>query len=179
MNVNYMRRFIVIPALILLSLVFPSSGSAFQNEPDGFRGIKWGELFVDRKDMDPVRMPPYDDDEVEMHIKLTPEPPLGDVDLFSVRYEFWRGRFIGGIAGIRSESDFRKVKSICEGRFGPVHRETIYPEEYIWKGDKATIRLRLAETRAVGVLAISSSRLREEQYKIRRERDKAAVEKGF
>jgi len=37
-----MRRLVLVCMAVCLSMMVPLLSSAFQNEPDGFRSIKWG-----------------------------------------------------------------------------------------------------------------------------------------
>lgn len=77
--------------LVILSIVlFTFNAFAFQNEPDGFRGIKWGTNIKTFKDM--IRVGKAYDGCI-FYDRHNDKLQLGTVDLQGIYYYFWDNKF--------------------------------------------------------------------------------------
>jgi len=73
--------------IALSSLVF-----AFQNEPDGFRGIKWGTSINDLPDMELIEGGDYGDGRKSYH-RRNDKMAIGNAKLKEIVYMFWQDQF--------------------------------------------------------------------------------------
>lgn len=167
------RKSIVVTAL-MLSFALPCFG--FQNEPDGFRGIKWGEDISDRDDMAPRSAGA---DKTVSFTRKGDEAFLGGVMLDVLTYEYWDGKFSGVFMLFRDADRFLKMKGICFEKYGKVKRRARYPESYVWEGKKAVVYLEYDSIRNSGSMSISSVRFLEEKRSFDKAKAKEGAEKGF
>ncbi len=108
-----MKKVTVVVLVAVMVLVLSVGVLAFQNEPDGFRGLKWGD-------------PPTEDMVFFMAVSnndgyFLPEDKmqLGDVELSRVVYAFYEGeRFIAALLYAKGEDNYDLLETICKGRFG-------------------------------------------------------------
>lgn len=82
-------------ALVLISVVLSASFackcSAFENEPDNFRGIKWGTTLADLPDMVVQRT----SGEEKICQRKNDKMQIGDATLNTLEYAFYKERFYG------------------------------------------------------------------------------------
>jgi len=97
------------------------SNSTYKNEPDGFRGIKWGTdistlTYLKATKNDAGKFPGMD-----AFQKAEDELSIGDVKLKSVTYYFWKGKFAGVrivVDRFRPSGNLNKLSEILVGKFG-------------------------------------------------------------
>ena len=118
-----MRKVTVVLMVLIVSAL--SLGAfAFQNEPDGFRDLKWGD-------------PPTEDMEFTFEVNIRkdyirPEDKmsLGEVKLELILYGFvevdGKLKFFNANLCFVNESRFTILKTICEEKFGPPTSEESY-----------------------------------------------------
>ncbi len=128
------RAYVVILAVLITFLAFPCF--AFQNEPDGFRGIKWGDDISERNDMAPHSAGA---DKTVSYIRTGDESFLGDVMLYLLAYDYWDGKFSGVSMLFRDADRFEKIKAICFERYGKVKKHENYPESYLREGNNSDL----------------------------------------
>jgi len=136
---------------IVTILVFSSveSGFTFQNEPEGFRGLKWGDPPTESMEylgtFQGDRIYTLSDDKMSM----------GNVELHLIVYAFHCGiedarlttlkdqseRFMLVVLGFWKEGNFDLLKTICQGKFGEETQEDFF--ELDWQGQKALITLHI------------------------------------
>lgn len=189
---------LVIVATLLLCL---GRAYTFQNEPEGFRGLKWGDLPPGENMENWTRIGGNDllryerkDDKLE----------IGGAKLDSIEYCFYKGQFMK--VWIKTQCDNHKpLEDVVKLNFGPgclkdyssgvspIFRTPYQDWSYQWSGDIATVIL---ETKIVrsrlgwGYLTIRSTKIynqyqddierkkKEEARRKEEERQKAA-EKGL
>lgn len=140
-----------ISALVLL-LVLAGVGLAFENEPEGFRGLKWGDPPGGNMEQ-MVQL-----DEFTTRYTLPEERlQLENVDLSAIRYQFFNDRFAGVVLFFRGKERHSHMKTICKGKFG---EPTLTGFNVItWKGRKATVTLTYNSIGGVGFFSIASTPL--------------------
>lgn len=135
--------------MLILSLT--NLGFSFQNEPDGFRGLKWGD-------------PPTEDmillGTLEGERKGYELPNeklyLGDAHFYSIIYSFYDQpeRFMIVHLYFNGEKNYDLLKTICLGRFGEETEEGFY--EHFWLSQKASVRLHYDLSEEKGGLGLAS-----------------------
>lgn len=102
----------ILGVVIVLSL---GTGFAFQNEPEGFRGLKWGNQPIQK-------MIPYSHDIYGMTTYTLPDEKLrlGDARLSTVIYAFYGtpGQFMGVNLVFDGEENYYILETICREKFG-------------------------------------------------------------
>lgn len=155
---------------ILIVLTLSPGVFAFQNEPDGFRGLKWGD--PPREDM--VEF--YADRNEVTYMLPEDKMFLGDVPLYLVAYVFYGNRF--GLAGLsfNGEKYYDKIETICRQRFGEQVEEG--PYELKWTAQKAFIHLQYDYIEEDGYLFIGSTVIAMEKLRAHQERLADIEEQG-
>jgi hypothetical protein len=165
-------------AIILAGIItlLASPCLSFQNEPDGFRGIKWAEDISSRNDMAPYSAGA---DKSVSYTRNGDEVFLGDVMLYSLTYDYWDGKFSGVFMLFRDADRFEKIKGICFERYGKVKMRTRYPEAYAWEGKTAVVYLEYESIKNSGSMSIGSVRFLQEKVAFDKAKAKEGAEKGF
>ena len=122
-------------ALLIASSV-AGTAYAFKNEPDGFRGIKWGEPFksyqAELKLTDTVK-------NLQVYSRANDWSSLGAANLSSVSYVFYKSQFFAALlttTGITNKSAL--IEAFNED-FGQGIQRNPYRERYVWSGPQAMI----------------------------------------
>lgn len=163
-----MRKVICLLVVMVLFLVFSLEAFAFENEPKGLRGLKWGD-------------PPTEEMEF---LKVTgsevaytlPEDKLhlGNVSLYMVLYRFYEFRFFGVLMRFKYEENYNLLEMICKDRFGEVFDEGFY--ELSWGGERVIVILKYDLSEEDGYLAIVNRAISREMSEAekKKEAEKAA-----
>ncbi len=117
----------------------------YKNEPDGFRGVKWGTDISTLKDMKAMKNAVWPFDGMERFIKVGDDLAIGDAKLKSITYYFWKGKLACvGIELVDKKGNFNKLAEILIGKFGtPQTADTDMPgtPPAYWQGKTTTITL--------------------------------------
>jgi len=121
---------------------------AFQNEPDGFRGIKWGVNIGKLSSMKLIE----DGEEVKYYALKNDKMQIGDAELDAIAYGFYKSRFY--MVGIKyhAYSNYSAIKETLIQQYGPGSRPNKYVEKYFWFGDNVSVTLQFNEIQETGVL---------------------------
>lgn len=131
-----MKHKIIIILISLGVFVLNSFSYAFQNEPAGFRDIKWE---TDIKNLSDMRYLGGDNN-VQFYEKKGDILKIGNAKLESLSYVFWKGKF----AGIFADADRRNCEPLREAiikKFGeadplPFVLDFDKGNKYEWDGSK-------------------------------------------
>lgn len=132
---------ILLLASILIFLI-TGIGFTFQNEPDGFRGLKWGDaptedMYLPWKIIDKYL------DKGDIYCRIKEKSNIGSAELYSVEYTFnlrsnqfykWEARFSDKI-------NFNILRIIFEDKFGKPTYTNKDNSLLCWEGDKTFIRI--------------------------------------
>ena len=156
--------------VMILVLALSLGAFAFQNEPDGFRGLKWGdppgedmEFFIDMETRTKGYILPDD----KMY--------LGDVSLYAVGYMFYENRFVGVAMYFKGEDNYDLLETICKQRYGEEEADEGF-YQIQWMGQKSVIMLNYDFAEEEGNLSINSTLIMVERFqaKQKEEAEKAA-----
>jgi hypothetical protein len=153
--------------IILLSLL-SSVSYAFENEPEGFRGITWGTDIKDLKDMEFVKVDPKSG--IKLYQKKKDNLTIGDAKLDAIYYGFYNDKFYLVIAQTMFFTDFEELKKACFENFGKGEQPRLYYDEYFWDGEKVKISLVYDRSAINGMLMIVSKEF--EKYLKNNNKDK-------
>lgn len=143
------KRYAVL--LIIAACLLLGQAEAFQNEPEGFRRLKWG-------------IPPHagfglqyalDSDGMRIYRILNDKMWLGDVSLTSIFYGFWNSKFVSVCLYFDGKENYDLLKTICESKFG----EGIVLEFYgmSWLGNTTIVVLTYDMIEDDGFLGMSGT----------------------
>lgn len=204
-----MRRYIVLFLLVIVfSLIVSSIGYAFQNELEGFRGVKWGDPL--RRDMKYcANYRSIDDicedllwgrkgyDDTLWYKRKNEKLQIGAAKLEYIRYGFYKGQFMEVF--ISTDKDYKFLEDVVNLKFGHYDKknETWSPTgmkgyRYEWSGDITTIILHneFEKYEDEGTLDVYSTKIynqrkkdrrrkREEETRRKEEERRRAAEEGL
>lgn len=147
--------------LLLVIMVMTGAALAFENEPEGFRGLKWGD-------------PP-----TEEMIALPSQPLvncytlpddllyLGNVKLYLIGYQFYTAPegevFMAVGLYFRGEDNYDLMEVICKDKFGEEMEKTY--NRIAWWSQKSMVVLNWDSIEEEGFLGMSSRPLLTEKIK--------------
>lgn len=132
--------------LLAASLILSLPVFAFQNEPDGFRGIKWGTNISELSEMGIIE----DHGEQKLYVRKNDKMQIGDADLEVIIYVFYKDRLYGVMVIYNSSLNFSKLKETLFQVYGSGRRPNPFMEKYNWYGSSVLITLDFNEIREKG-----------------------------
>jgi len=148
---------VIVLVFLITGIGFASQDEiAFKNEPDGFRGLKWGD-----KPTEDMEFLLQNKSEEIFYIRPSDKMKIENVELSSIIYGFYKGRFTWVICNFDKESDYDILEIICKERFGkPIIEE--YHNSF-WYGNKAMVKLWYYSKAIGGTLTIASRIIKDEK----------------
>lgn len=138
---------------VLFALLISSPALGYQNEHDGFRGIKWGtDLFTI------TGMRPLEAGDTARYIRENDEMMFGVARLDKIVYTFTRNKLESVLVTARDYNNFMTLKLACFEKYGPVEMapdEDDTEERYIWTGEVTDILLMYSKATKIGILQIT------------------------
>lgn len=146
-----MKKNILLLALIILMFLLVGAGFTFQNEPDGFRKLKWGDPPTE----DMIYRPTAEGDKV--YIRPNDKMYIGNAQFYLINYVFYdtSENLMMVILYFEEKKNFDLLKTICRGRFGEEIKEEFYT--LWWLGSKTVIRLTYNIFNEQGNLSLAST----------------------
>ncbi len=124
---------------LIAALLAAHATSAFDNEPDGFRGIAWQSAFEDFADEMKFESESGDGEHIS-YLRDNDKMFIGEIPLKRLEYHYWNGRF-SRVYLKTSRSDCNSLFEAFVDRFGQPHTH-VKTGQYsagIWKGLKTHI----------------------------------------
>lgn len=154
-----------------LLLIAAPAHSGFKNEPDGFRGIHWGDT-IQSLEAKFVHISGRGD--YKTYERKNDKLAIGKVPLSKVTYRFFEGRFIE--AEISTPQPCSRFKEIVFTKFGEPKLELIF---YQWQGRKTGMVLKLFEDQCeMRFFSIENSRRKAKLKKLEEAKEKAPLIKA-
>ena len=126
-------------APIITALLYFAPAQAFQNEPDGFRGIKWSTPFdVHAQTMHLIE--PGDDD--KFYTRDNDKLDIGGAQLTRITYHYWRGQLAGVLLTSENIINQDALLRALQASFGPGTQPNRYLPQYHWWGAVTSITLK-------------------------------------
>jgi len=163
------RRKVVVIVILAFFLVLLTTGvMAFDNEPDGFRGLKWEDSPTEEMEfLGEGRA------KLEMYIRETDELSLEGVSLDNIVYSFYQDRFMRVNLHFTGIDNFSSLRIICIKRFGFKRAEPDKPFTYYREGSEANVFLSYAAVDDRGNLSLDSESLFSEYMEaVKQEKEK-------
>jgi len=153
----------VISGLILFFVLFESS-FAYKNEPNGFRGIKWGTSIYSMTGFEYVKTEPSTG--TEFYIKKNEDPTMGKAKLEAITYGFWQSKFCTIMISCRGLKNWTNLKDKVFNEFGQKeksYQSTKNIEMYIWVGTVTDMLLRHDKISEQGIFMMVSKEIKQKQ----------------
>ena len=149
-----MRRKTLVAALVVSVLFSGGAAFAFENEPEGFRGLKWGD--APTKDMalwDVVVG-------LELYILPGEKLSLGEAELELVTYCFYEDRLMGVNLHFFELDNYALLKEICKTKFGKELEHSV--SDLYWVSSQSQVSMDYLPVKNQGVLTLGSFPIFEE-----------------
>ena len=177
-NVSILLIVLLILAIFTSILFAEEIKSTFQNEPDGFRGLKWGD--APTEDMVYLSDISYAQN---IYHRKGDKLSIGSAILNEIRYKFnfYSYQFHEVFANFTSEIDYKILKIIFEGRYGKPTYTREEKDSYFqqWVGDKAEIRLCYDFKKYYGWFWIASMKIHPETPEDNKQKEVGKAEEDF
>lgn len=127
--------------LVILSVCVAIPAVAFQNEPDGFRGIKWGTNISELPDMSLSE----DRGDSKFYLRKGDKLKIGDADIDRISYGFYKGRFNRLFIIYKGSLNFTKLRDTFFAQYGQGSKPNRFMEQYYWVGETVSIAFEHSE----------------------------------
>ena len=134
MNTSH-RKLATLLFLLIISVYVAIPAFAFQNEPDGFRGIKWGTNISELTDM----LVAESGKDTLYYVRKNDTMKIGDADIDQISYGFYKSRFFQVLVEYKGYVNFTKLKAILIGQYGKPEQPNQLMEKYFWSGGTVDI----------------------------------------
>lgn len=116
--------------ILLITLLLPVSAIAFQNEPDGFRGIPWGDNYENKKS----ELLPYQEGANNFYSRTNDKLEIGGAELKDIYYGYYKNKL--GVVVLHSLGASNKYALLgaLQEKFGKGHKPNRYIDDYYWFG---------------------------------------------
>ncbi len=146
-----MRKVTAVVLVAIIVLALSLGAFAFQNEPDGFRGLKWGDPLTEEME--------YLGEAADFKVYMLPgdKMSIGNAVFYRIIYLFCEGRFYEVMLSFEGENNYDLLEIICKERY---RKEELYEEEshtLTWIGEKSLITLFYDIAKEIGDLSLSST----------------------
>lgn len=153
-----MKKFFVVWALsVALSATAVAAG--YKNEPDGFRGVKWGTELSSRKDMQRLAQDKNGNVYYKRH---NDKMQIGDAPLNMVWYREHHHQFESVYMEASGADNQSSLLAALNHRFGPGARASLSAEKYLWDGPTTRIFVSCDASHTCTVVLMSKKLLLEE-----------------
>lgn len=176
-----MRRQKLAAGSLLLTLLFLTTAGnsyAFKNEPDGFRGVQWG----DSPSVLENKQQWLADGNTNYFIKPDDEMQVGGATVSLIVYEFWKDKFASAIIHTKGRTHWKTLKAAVFERFGAGKKKNTYKEEYRWGSPwqgKSFIHLEYDSATQEVLFFITSAKIWVERAEHEKQTAKENAAKGF
>lgn len=169
-----MRRKALVIALVVWVALLATTAFAFQNEPEGFRGLKWGDppiedmQFLQEREAGQRGYSRYDE-------KLK----MGEVPLYLIVYLFYGQpeKFYTVILYFEGKDNYETLKTICRGKFGEETMKGL--DSLTWASHMTMVRLEYDSIEDYGGLSLASTPLLQEYTKTKEKKQLEEAEKDW
>ena len=121
--------------LLIISAYVAIPASAFKNEPDGFRGIKWGTNISELNDL----LVAESGKDAVYCIRKNDTMKMGDASIDHIFYGFYKNRLFVVLVEYNGHLNFTKLKAILVDQYGKPEQPNQLMEKYFWSGETVDI----------------------------------------
>lgn len=129
-----MKKLISVLLFFIVLITVRQSVFAFQNEPDNFRGIKWG---TNIKSLYGMKL--CEKSTVTWYKKEYDKLKIGDAQLENVLYGFYNEQFFTVMIIFSGYTNYNMIRNTLFNQYGNAFRENQNVENDLWSGIYVTI----------------------------------------
>ena len=148
------------------------------SEPDGFRGIKWGQDISTVDGLVYVSTDPSYGG-IDCYIREGDELKMGNAKLERIVYGFWKNKFSDVRISTKGYTNWSSFKAVVFEKFGEGYQDNEYIEEYVWWGEKTWMILEYNEFSKEGLLFMFSKDIGFQKEEWEKEQAKKGAEEGW
>jgi len=143
---------LLLSAGIVLLLSAPSF--AFRDEPDNFRGIRWGTSIRDQSDMVLSEMRGSN---TKYYLRNRDNMKMGQAEIAKISYLFYKDQFCGVTIIAEGYGSYESLKKLMVQAYGGEYQLDSVRGTYRWQGKAVPVLISLAydKTRKKGVASYS------------------------
>ncbi len=169
-----MKKIIGFLTIIVIGL-FSINSFAYQNEPDGFRGIKWGVRIETLKDMTKL----YTKGDTTIYMRKNDKLQMGDTELQDISYMFWQDKFYSVYIQTKGYLDWSALKKVLFLKFGKGSQDNKYIEYYRWGlfSGKAAIDIKYNHISKQGTLMMRGNKIMNEMRQSKKQKAREEAKK--
>ncbi len=127
--------------ILIVSVAVAIPGFAFQNEPDGFRGIKWGTDISESPDF----VADKGVGDLKWYRRKSDKLKIGDADVEYIAYGVYKKEFLSVLIGYKGFQNFTELKTIFFYQYGEGRKLDQFLEQYWWLGSNVSIKFEYGE----------------------------------
>ena len=142
----------------------PPKKTLNQHKQDGFRDLNWGTNLAPLKDFVELRSD-TGLEEVKEYIREDDILKLGDADLKSIVYSFWRDQFYTVTVWTEGKNNYISLRNEAFKQFGAGQRSDPSLERYLWSDASTDRMLKFKKDTQVGMLWMRSKKI-DRRYKL-------------
>jgi len=147
-----MKKKVMLLTLIISTFLLTGAGFTFQNEPDGFRGLKWGDPPTKEMIYHPNLLGTGG---TKVYTRPKDEMYVENIQFDFIAYLYDKSeRFTMAVLRFSEEKKFDLLKNICRERFGIETKKEI--QKLTWQGSKTAIVLAYDISKREGELSFVS-----------------------
>lgn len=150
-----MRKIVVVAVLVMVLLSL-GMAYAFQNEPEGFRGLKWGDPPGEK-----IEFLRKQNEWLSTYRDPGDKLELGDARFYMILYSFYTPsgasvrKFMDVGLYFRTKANFNTLETICKVKFGEPTSKGFY--EFAWASLATTVILTYDSIDEDGFLILGST----------------------
>ena len=157
------KKLALLVFLLIASVSVTIPAFAFQNEPDGFRGIKWGTNITEFSDTLLVES----GKDSQYYMKKNDEMKIGDAHIDQMSYGFYKNQFYVVLVEYNGYLNFTKLKAILFDQYGKPEQPNQLMDRYFWTGGTVDIYFDYNEILKKGNIYYSFRPIQQERAKQR------------
>jgi hypothetical protein len=170
-----MKKFLCYLIILIIVLFFTVNSFAFKNEPDGFRGVKWGTTIKSFKKLKKLK----DLNGDVVYQRPNEKLKIGNVELLYINFKFWHGKFSEVWIHANGKSVYSDLKNIVFAKFGKGEKRNKYDfVGYQWIGKKTIMYLNYYKSVERAILIMYGSDILLEKIREREKIDAQNAKKG-
>lgn len=159
---NHFDSYLFKVALCVSILILPCNLFGFQNEPESFRGVRWGTNINVLSD---TEFNDHENETLSIYINTNDKMKIRDAEVKEIKYHFYKGRFFGVRISFIGITNFYLLKSTFFDLYGKPRITNQFIEEYYWFGTKVAIMFKYNDTNEKGEIFYSYKPIGEELLK--------------
>lgn len=150
---NIFLAITVLGILMLSCTAF--AADTYKNEPEGFRGLKWGTDFSAVKTEMVYSRTDDSYGGIDFYNRKNENLTFGNTDILEIEYGFWRGK-LSCVSMYTANKNWKQVHEKLVAEFGTPYKSTKEDNSYWWFGDITGIHSSLDAELDMGVIDFDS-----------------------